>query len=1048
MSSPVLSGIGNIAFKYYLLFQHQSVPDETQENEPSWVLGRQIGPYIRERSRSLFVSLGHQVDFIGIDCRTERTPSEILTQETYDAIFDRLRAEIAKSHARHLIVLLGVPIAYPRLNAVENILTSRVTDQIKALSRRGVMSGLVSRFDSGFEILDDLNDHWTAKRHKDERNWFVEELQELASDESVRITILSGDVHVAAVGQFFSSRKLGIPKDQDHRYMPNVVSSAIVNAPPSDTMIDMLNKRHKLHHLNPDTDEGMIPLFTYDVDTTDRKNSCLLARRNWCSIQEFSGEITPPPSPNTLKEEPPKRRRSFSLTRRNSAEKSDIGKSSLLRRFSRRAAPPSSFRSRADVEGVEHPYTDSNLDPRVEGPLTPRSRSNEESIGLSPNEKVTGSENKPTFQRSDSFHRRPNNVVGKTWSKDKSGREGHINLEGGLDISIHCEIDQSDPSGATMPYRLIVPALFYLDEPDLYASEAKERMPGFLGRVGRRLSLRQQAAPAGHQLETSPDPVGAPHDSPEQESNRAISDGGASLYDAQSSRPGQVDSPVSNEALGYDSFPSRDTQSRSFQTAFEHLPRASAVETEAPYGQISREQMLRRSGSLTDRSKSSRDQMRLAPIHTLHHNMHGQQPAPLSWSKRHFEHNEAQLHSHNDPQSPPLPSVGLDAPLGKVGNRISSQPTNVPWNSADAPWSSRAQSTASNTRGEPRSFSDSAAINSAQNRHHDQLHSEDAPGDVMAALGTTNKRSSVTKDPYAHYYPEAVEAEWNSEEGVDSEEENHEMHLGHAGGAEGSRDVDEASSLGSAEAAVPSQRREYDRYYAQKAAAASPNSAEGAESFGTPSPPPMPRKSSQRHSTSSGQNQTRRPASSKLERHFGGYDGVPSTAVNGRGEGGEHDVPGTIGMPSVSTAAASAAATNSRSVGQAAVSEKAARKLGVESGPMGGVGRTTGRATSGSPAGGANQTVMGMGKYGNVNFRRGYDNAFDNDVYAEAGQAPSRPFTQNAMGGGSRLGGLLRRMSGGAGDTPGSASGGNAGIGVRASEGSNRLFKTRHNSLR
>ncbi|KAI7975106.1 hypothetical protein EIK77_002129 [Talaromyces pinophilus] len=72
MRSPVFSGLGNIAFKYYMLFQHQSVPEETEADEPSWLLGADVGPYIKERSRSLFMSLGKGVSFLGIDCRTER----------------------------------------------------------------------------------------------------------------------------------------------------------------------------------------------------------------------------------------------------------------------------------------------------------------------------------------------------------------------------------------------------------------------------------------------------------------------------------------------------------------------------------------------------------------------------------------------------------------------------------------------------------------------------------------------------------------------------------------------------------------------------------------------------------------------------------------------------------------------------------------------------------------------------------------------------------------------------------------------------------------
>jgi hypothetical protein len=67
----VFTGLGAIAMKYYMLFQHQSTVQEQEEHEPSWLLGEQ-GPYITERNRSIFMFLGRSVALLGLDCRTER----------------------------------------------------------------------------------------------------------------------------------------------------------------------------------------------------------------------------------------------------------------------------------------------------------------------------------------------------------------------------------------------------------------------------------------------------------------------------------------------------------------------------------------------------------------------------------------------------------------------------------------------------------------------------------------------------------------------------------------------------------------------------------------------------------------------------------------------------------------------------------------------------------------------------------------------------------------------------------------------------------------
>lgn len=71
--------------------------------------------------------------FLGIDARTERTRHQVNYPATYDLIFNRTSEELAKSNGaiKHLILLLGVPIAYPRLQWLENLLSSPLIGPIK-----------------------------------------------------------------------------------------------------------------------------------------------------------------------------------------------------------------------------------------------------------------------------------------------------------------------------------------------------------------------------------------------------------------------------------------------------------------------------------------------------------------------------------------------------------------------------------------------------------------------------------------------------------------------------------------------------------------------------------------------------------------------------------------------------------------------------------------------------------------------------------------------------------------------------------------------------
>ncbi|KAF2422615.1 hypothetical protein EJ08DRAFT_737818 [Tothia fuscella] len=297
MRCAVFRGIGGVAHKYYMLFQHHIAPPKStfttdapqtthaetttpadpkqlentwvltgDKEDPSYIIGAKPGPYVEERSRSMYCQLGARIAFLGIDARTERTRHQVNYPETYDAIFQRLDYEISQnSQIKHLILLLGVPIAYPRLQWLENIFSSPLIAPIRMLNKRfGFGGSLFNKFDGNVDLLDDLDDHYTAHNHKPERRELMQRLQGFAKKHSVRVSILGGDVHLAAVGRFFSNTKLEIPAESDWRYMPNIISSAITNKPPPPAVANLLARRNKIHHLDHDTDETLLECFNHD----------------------------------------------------------------------------------------------------------------------------------------------------------------------------------------------------------------------------------------------------------------------------------------------------------------------------------------------------------------------------------------------------------------------------------------------------------------------------------------------------------------------------------------------------------------------------------------------------------------------------------------------------------------------------------------------------------------------------------------------------------------------------------------------------------------
>lgn len=304
MKSSVFSSIGKASYKYYMLFQHHVSLEEKDAylQDKMWLLGKEPGPFLGQKSHSVFTRVGPNMAMLGLDCRTERSLKTIVLRSTYDAVFERLAEEVKTQKFDHLLVMLGVPIAYPRMVMLEWLFTSRFLFPLKYLSRKGIVApGFVNEFNGDVELLDDLNDHWCARHHKRERNWFIARLQDFGAKNGVRITILSGDVHLASVGRFRSrqhrhrqfasseTQKANTFVDEqpenDGRLMLNVISSAVTNAPPPAAVSKVLQKKTPVHHFDHETDEDAIPIFNFETNgETQRNITCFLPQRNWSDI--------------------------------------------------------------------------------------------------------------------------------------------------------------------------------------------------------------------------------------------------------------------------------------------------------------------------------------------------------------------------------------------------------------------------------------------------------------------------------------------------------------------------------------------------------------------------------------------------------------------------------------------------------------------------------------------------------------------------------------------------------------------------------------------
>ncbi|ETW85467.1 hypothetical protein HETIRDRAFT_32709 [Heterobasidion irregulare TC 32-1] len=293
--APVFNTIGARGYFFFLLFQcFINVDVDGLDDRPgahysrSLIIGGQ-GSYVPFPSHTFLSYIGPTAWMLMLDCRAERKLDQVCSPTEYQKVFQRLNA--IPPGVEHLIVQLGIPIAYPRMVFLETMLGSKLNPLV-SLGKSGSLGlkGFVNKFNADAELLDDLNDHWTSRHHKSERNWFIEQLQQFAQHRRIRISFLSGDVHCAAVGVLKTLKKKKTPDVQpaaDHRYMINVVTSAIVNTPPPGGVLTMVNalstKTHRTMHY-ADTDETMLPLFDKEPDGSNSKSKYVMGRRNWCSI--------------------------------------------------------------------------------------------------------------------------------------------------------------------------------------------------------------------------------------------------------------------------------------------------------------------------------------------------------------------------------------------------------------------------------------------------------------------------------------------------------------------------------------------------------------------------------------------------------------------------------------------------------------------------------------------------------------------------------------------------------------------------------------------
>jgi hypothetical protein len=242
-ASPVFRTIFEAARTSFVLFQLQSNPQAL-----SWpALAGQAG-------FNTLLRVG-TVGLLVFDLRSERMQRQVVAPETWNVLFDTLDRT---DGLQHLLVMSSIPVVHPDLSFAERVLA--------------VVPGQVG--EQGNE--DDLHDQWASYNHRTERLRLIHRLLDFAEAKGTRVTILSGDVHVAALGVIDSTRR------PVHWLQSNVInqltSSPIVHPTPPRIMRFFLEQiGGEVKEIDRDVSAQML----YFPATNYR----FIARRNWLSVE-------------------------------------------------------------------------------------------------------------------------------------------------------------------------------------------------------------------------------------------------------------------------------------------------------------------------------------------------------------------------------------------------------------------------------------------------------------------------------------------------------------------------------------------------------------------------------------------------------------------------------------------------------------------------------------------------------------------------------------------------------------------------------------------
>jgi len=213
------------------------------------------------------------VSLIAADLRTERSRTQILSEPTWGAIKNWLttvhgakRGAKPAHSCKHLLFMSSVPVVHPKLSLAELFLDNFGQDHVTDSS------------------ADDLKDHWAHDDHDGERKRLLEVLTTAAKEQYVRVSLVSGDVHVAAWGTAY---RKDLPAIETWSQIHQFTASAVVHPSLMGVMERLFLGWLNTSARNPQTIDVQ---YVAEMMTFPSHDRPIMAARNWLALEVDSGD--------------------------------------------------------------------------------------------------------------------------------------------------------------------------------------------------------------------------------------------------------------------------------------------------------------------------------------------------------------------------------------------------------------------------------------------------------------------------------------------------------------------------------------------------------------------------------------------------------------------------------------------------------------------------------------------------------------------------------------------------------------------------------------